>query len=86
MSKHWFKPKSYGYGFIPTTIEGWFCTAVLIFLVFLSAWGHHILEPSVTTRDAALFVVDLMVLCGVATLFFDRKTKGDLKWRWGKRK
>lgn len=87
MAKYWFKPKSYGYGFYPTSIEGWFATAVLVFLLILSADSNNFfIEPGPTDDQAIRFFLDIILFAGLATLLFEKKMKEPLQWRWGRKR
>lgn len=87
MTKYWFKPKSYGYGFCPISKEGWLATLALLALLLLSAWTNDFfVEPGPTKDEAARFVLDVFILGGLATIFFEKKMKEPLQWRWGRKK
>ncbi|MFA7682196.1 MAG: hypothetical protein WCX61_04160 [Candidatus Peribacteraceae bacterium] len=81
-NKYWFKPKWFGYGFFPVTWEGWLATLVLLVLILLSAFAQGIYEPDVTTKAGVQFFIDVCLLAGVATLFFEKKMEEPLQWRW----
>ncbi len=86
MSKHWFVPKRYGYGFFPVTVEGWLATLGLLALVLLSAHiNNFFVEPGPNKQQAIRFVLDACMLAGIATLFFEKKMKEPLRWRWGRK-
>jgi len=86
MAKYWFKPKWFGFGFYPITIEGWLSTLFLVFLILLSAFENHIIvEPGPDRSECIRFFLDAIILSGVATLFFEKKMKEPLGWRWGKK-
>lgn len=81
---YWFRPKTYGWGFVPSSWEGWLITLVLIGVVFGLAWSHGFFD----TKDPAPTVVFdfLFQLAVTATLFgliAVRRMKEPLGWRWG---
>lgn len=89
MTKYWFKPKRYGYGFVPTSWEGWLMTLVLVGLIFASAYTNNFFELEaseeyLSTKDGLRFLLDVLLLSGMFTYLSEKKTKGELKWRWGK--
>ncbi|MDP6561921.1 MAG: hypothetical protein QF793_03275 [Candidatus Peribacteraceae bacterium] len=87
MTKYWFKPKRYGYGFYPVSWEGWVATLALLVVVLLSACINHVIvEPGPTRAETIRFVLDVLIISGLASLFFEKKMQDPLKWRWGKRK
>jgi len=87
MNTYWFKPKSYGYGFVPVTWEGWLATLLLIGILLLSigANGLYSEEPP-ELWEVCHLLVDISLITGIATLFFERKMKEPLRWRWGRGK
>lgn len=84
-NRYWFKPKPYGFGFVPITWEGWLASLAFLGLVLLSVWVHNIGTDHPSTKDVIGFLFDVVVLTVSVTLLFDKKTKEDLKWRWGGR-
>lgn len=87
MSKYWFKPKRYGYGFFPVSWEGWLATILLVFVILLSGFSNSVFtESEISSQEAARFFLDILIFAGLATYFFEKKMKEPLKWRWGKRK
>lgn len=85
MSKYWFKPKWFGYGFYPVSVEGWLATLGLIGLIVLSGLINNVfVEPGPSKSEAARFILDSVMLAGLSCLFFEKKMKEPLKWRWGK--
>lgn len=85
--KYWFRPKPFGYGFMPITWEGWLATMILIGLVVLSAYTNGIIpenaEAEPTIREALRFVFDISILISVFTALMRDKVRGGLRWMWG---
>lgn len=81
--EYWFKPKKYGYGFHPISFQGWIMTALLIGLIFLSAYINEIFSNYVLFADVARFFLDIVFLIGIFSYFAEKKLNGELKWRWG---
>ena len=84
LNKYWFKPKRYGYGFMPITWEGWIATIVLIGLVFLSAYTNGFFSGVVKNQNGFRFVFDLIIILVLFTIAFKGKVRGGLQWKWGK--
>jgi hypothetical protein len=88
MTKYWFKPKKYGYGFYPTSWEGWLSTFSLVLLVFASAYTNNFFEQNLqeaalTVKDAVRFIIDVFLITSIFTYLSEKKTDGKLGWRWG---
>jgi hypothetical protein len=87
MTKYWFKPKRYGYGFYPVSWEGWLATLGLVFIILLSGCSNNFfIEPGPTKEQSIRFFLDIVIIASLATLLFEKKMQETLKWRWGKRK
>ena len=82
--KYWFKQKKWGFGFTPSTPEGWVAVGILVAILTLSSFVEELVADPRQPRTRVLLVVfDLMVL-GIFTALFKNKVEGGLKWRWGK--
>lgn len=80
--KYWFKRKRYGYGWTPSTWQGWLVCAIYLVLVVLGALfiGRSGDEPA--AEDLLVFFTTLIV--ATATLIVVTYYKGPKpKWRWG---
>lgn len=87
MKKYWFKPKTYGYGFVPVTWQGWLATLVLIMIGLLAAYTDGIFHSeTMTTEKGFRFFIDIIVLGLLFTVLFKDNVEGGLGWRWGKKK
>jgi hypothetical protein len=84
MTRPWFKPKSYGWGFVPITWEGWLATLALIAIILTMGQIDGIYNDPVPTMAAPRFIIDLLFITGVASWLFAKKMEEPLKWRWGK--
>src|SRR5438874_658846 len=80
---YWFKRHRYGYGWTPSTWQGWMVIGVyLLFLAFLlSALGGITSDNATGGMEAFLFGLILSTFCLFAVTF---KTAPPIKWRWGK--
>ncbi len=85
MNKYWFVPKTYGYGLVPISSEGWISTFILIvFGVFLAYLNNFFNPQEMTFLNGLLFTVEVLVLGFIFVKIFEKKSKGKLKWNWGK--
>jgi len=73
-NKLWFKRKTYGYGWIPVTWEGW---------AFTIAWAIALYLLIININQDWINLVVLIVMSGI--LFFVCYKKGEKpRWQWGK--
>ena len=84
-NKYWFKPKRYGWGFVPVTWEGWLTTLVLIGIIFLLTYLNGLFEDPPREENFIWLVIEIILVGIVSIVFFKEKMKEELKWRWGKR-
>ncbi len=84
MTKYWFKPKRFGWGFCPISWQGWLATLFLLNLIFLSAYLNNFFTPYPSPQNIIRFCLDLFIIIALSIFYFTPKTKGQLKWRWGK--
>ena len=84
MNKYWFKPKTYGYGYVPISIEGWIATIILIligiFLVYINNFFNY---SELGWKDSLIFLFEIVILGFVFLKLFERKCRGKLRWNWG---
>ena len=74
MSKLWFKNKTYGYGWVPASWEGW--VILIIYIVLLT--GFIINFKSNGVVPAVILTIILLLIC---------YKKGEpLEWRWKNKK
>ena len=85
MNKYWFRPKTYGWGYVPISIEGWIATFAILAVGIFLAYINNIFNPlKITVRDGFLFTLEIIVLGIVFVKLLEKKCKGKLKWRWGR--
>jgi hypothetical protein len=85
MKKYWFAPKTYGYGYVPISAEGWIATIALILIGIFLAYTNNIFNPlEITIKDGLLFVIEITIIGFSFLKLFEKKCKGKLKWNWGK--
>ncbi|MFH1771168.1 MAG: hypothetical protein ABH828_06465 [archaeon] len=76
--KLWFKSKSYGYGWVPASKEGWIVT--LLFVCAIIYIGTTYAETNITLFFLYLLIA-LAIFLGIA--FYTGETP---HWNWGKKK
>jgi accessory gene regulator protein AgrB len=75
-NKYWFKPKKYGYGAMPSSIEGW-----LVTLIFILITAYVAIKFS---NNTFYFIIYLIVGIVIFMSIAKRKTDGEWRLRWGK--
>ena len=86
--KMWFKPKPYGWGAVPVTLEGWGVTILWTALLLALAWWNGLMQEivPVSDKDVSFFVFEAVLSgFGFIQIIKDR-VEGGLKWRWGLKK
>ena len=81
MTRHWFKPKRYGYGATPVTWQGWAVTIAAV-LAMIAVSLILRLEARNYWALAALLTFDAVVVTALI-IVSRRKTDGEWRWRWG---
>jgi hypothetical protein len=75
--KLWFKAKSFGWGWVPVTWQGWVIIFVFL-LLFIFSW-INLLSGQNLIINIFIIIVDF------GLLFFICYKKGEKpRWRWGK--
>jgi len=83
-NKYWFKPRIFGFGFTPVSWEGWLGVLFMLIVILLDAYVRGLFEAVVVDRQGFGFLIDIFVISTLSSLVFKYKTKGKLRWRWGK--
>ena len=82
--KYWFHQKTYGYGFVPVSWEGWLATFVFILMLLFAGYANSFFTTTgPNVQQGTRFLLDILILSGLFTIMFEKKCKGGLKWRWG---
>lgn len=80
---YWFKRRRYGYGWVPTTWQGWLVFGILLAVILGGAWMIRDTPQNELTDEVVVYLV--AVLVGVLALVFISIKKGpEPKWRWGR--
>ena len=76
--KLWFKAKKYGYGWYPSSWEGW--TVIAAYLA-LAIGAVFIIQPE--TEGGTIPFVAVVFLLSLALIFVSYKKGEKPRWRWG---
>lgn len=81
MKKDWFlyKAKKVGYVYYPVSWEGWLGLISMVGLIFFAAYIDNLFSCTITPREGLRFLLDIILIAGLAMLLFIQKTKVELK-------
>lgn len=84
MDKLWFKAKTYGYGWYPSSWQGWLITFIYVLLVLLV---FRIVDLSASSMGDSLIgmLIPLFILT-VILFAICSKTGEKAHWRWGNKR
>jgi hypothetical protein len=85
MKEYWFVPKSYGYGLTPIAWQGWVATGGLVLVNLGFAYANNLFTNNITPQGTVKFVLELILSSAIFLLFAEKKTKGEIKWCWGRK-
>lgn len=83
VNKFWFKRKSYGWGWTPSTWQGWMILALFVAMVIFNAKRLEKMQLPENifainfAIETAILVLILMIICYL--------TGEDPKWQWGRK-
>lgn len=79
----WFKAKSYGWGWVPVTWEGWLVTILyILFITYRAATVSEMFD----TETSFVFRYFFEILLATIPLLIVCYIKGEKpRWRWGKK-
>ena len=75
-NKYWFKPKKYGYGAEPSSLEGW---ALIILYAIIVIYVSIYYVYDIFFYLAFLFLITFLLI-QISII----KTEGKWGWKWGK--
>lgn len=82
---YWFKRRRYGYGWTPSTMQGWL--VIIAYLVIVIGSAIAFLDAPETTSQRELGMLILILLFSTAGLIKISYKKGPKPmWRWGLKK
>lgn len=77
----WFKPKLYGWGWVPVRWQGWaFILAFIVFSILNGIYFERLGDPS--DSDVAWFSVRIAIAV-VVLIYICYKTGEKPRWQWG---
>lgn len=83
--KYWFKRRRYGFGWTPTSWQGW--TTIVVFLMIVLG-GTLVLQESpentLTPEFGVYLLIVFLAISGLVAVSYYKGPKP--KWRWGKDK
>lgn len=80
----WFKAKEYGWGWYPSTFQGFLI--IILYIVLVVETFMLVERYAVSEKDAVMTFVPLMVLYTAALIIICYLTGEKPEWRWGKKK
>lgn len=80
MSKLWFKAKKYGFGWCPSTWQGW--TVVLVYIIIFSILVY-IFETNIQ-KYLIPYIISITTL-SLLLVYISYKKGEKASWRWGKK-
>lgn len=82
--KHWFKRRRFGYGWVPTTKQGWLVVLVYLALLLGGAAAVSDVPKNEFNKEVGFYL--LAILLATITLIKITYKKGPTpRWRWGKK-
>ena len=82
--QYWFKPKRFGYGLEPCSWQGWLATLIFTGCILLNAYLNNFFTENISDKNIIKFIIILILLIILFIKFSAGKTKGKIKWNWGK--
>jgi hypothetical protein len=80
--KYWFKAKDYGWGWYPSSIEGWI---VLALYIGINIWNFLRIDSQSHSASDTLLPFVIQAFFVTLLLIFICFKKGERpRWRWGK--
>ncbi len=79
----WFKAKRYGYGWYPSTAQGWLF--ILVVLLLGSSLMLCVGMTSENDTEAIKTALPLLLVLVLVTIWVSHKYGEEAKWRWGKK-
>jgi len=83
--KIWFKRKLYGWGWTPSTWQGWLVTLVYFILILILVFNAEESVPGNPDSGSNFLVLGFPVLLLSLLFIFTAYKKGEKpRWQWGK--
>ncbi len=84
--KYWFRPKRFGYGVYPISVEGWGMTLLFAGIIVGVGYGFGMFSSNVSEKNVLIFVLNVFVLCLIFIRLVQQKTDGKIQWNWGRKR
>lgn len=81
--KIWFKRKTYGWGWYPSTWQGW--VVVIVYILFMLGLGLTLDENSSPKEINLMFILP-MLIATTALITISYKKGEKPRWQWGEKK
>lgn len=82
--KYWSKRRRYGYGWTPTTWQGWTVIGVWLTFVFVGSLYYSKAASDSNDGEFTLIYISLVLLSTIPLILISYKTGPKPRWRWGK--
>ena len=80
MKKKWFKTKQYGWGWYPSSWQGWL---VLLTLIITNVYSFIAIDSkSHSVSDTLINFIPLTLILAILLIFICCKTGEKPRWRW----
>jgi ACR3 family arsenite efflux pump ArsB len=84
MERYWFKRKLFGWGWYPSTWQGWSILGFYLLLVVLAAYNASLLTSS--SSDNLFFFIPEVVFYTLILLLITFRTGESPKWQWERKR
>lgn len=81
-NKYWFKRRRYGFGWIPSTWQGWLSLVIMLAIIFGATYVFITTSPN--NRSFFLYFNTIAMTIILAVILAASKGPSP-KWRWGKK-
>lgn len=82
MKKYWFKAKKYGWGWYPSSWQGW--SILLLFIIMEVLLFIKLDSHSVSVNQTLISFIPLSIILVVKLIIICYLTGEKPRWRWGK--
>ncbi len=76
MQKYWFHQRKNGYGFVPTSWQGWACTIITLALIVTVGMVNELFTPAMTGDHVFRFLVDFVIIVTLFAIFIRKRIEG----------
>lgn len=79
---HWFKRKSYGWGWTPVTWQGWLVVGLYLVVVIVGALSLRGASGETLNREFGFYIL-LLLLATISLIRISHLKGPKPEWRWG---